>query len=440
MPSKKKVRFGVMLHGAGSHMNSWKDPTVRPDASVSFAHYLEVAKKAEAAGFTFALVADGLYITEKSMPHFLNRFEPLTILSALAAATDKIGLVGTLSTSYSEPFTVARQFASLDLISGGRAGWNVVTSPLEGSAKNFGKVHPPHHLRYEIAQEHVEVVKGLWDSWEDDAFVRDRESGAFFDPEKLHRLNYEGRHFSVEGPLNVGRSKQGHPVVFQAGGSEPGRVLAAQEADAIYARADTLEEAQAFYRGVKEKAESFERNREDLLIFPSISPIVGATEEEAEARYQEISSYVTIEEALNFLGRYFEHHDFSVYPLDEPFPDVGNLGENSFKSSTDQIKGWARERNLTLRETALEATTPRTPFIGTYERVAERIIEWIDGEGADGFVLNAPTLGKDLDDFTEHVIPILIERGYYTREHAAETLRGNLGLPFKESRYTKVNA
>jgi len=380
-------------------------------------------------------IADGLYITEKSIPHFLNRFEPLTLLSALAGVTNDIGLVGTLSTSYSEPFTVARQFSSLDHLSGGRAGWNLVTSPLEGSAKNFGKPdHPTHDERYKIAEEHLEVTRGLWDSWEDDAFVRDKASGVFFDPSKLHRLNHKGEYFSVQGPLNIGRSKQGQPVVFQAGSSESGKNLAAKGADAVFTGHETLEEARAFYEDVKKRAVAYGRSEDDIVILPGIAPIIGRTPEEAERKYEEIAGLVSIENALDYLGRYFEHHDFSQYPLDEPFPELGDLGSNSFRSGTDKIKKQAREQGLTLRQVALRSATPRGQFVGTPEHVANLIQHWHEERGADGFIVHSQ-LPSGLRDFVELVVPILQERGLYRSEYESDTLRGNLGLPVPENRY-----
>lgn len=342
--SKKSINFGVMLHGPGGHMNAWKHPSVPADASVNFSFYVETARKAEAAGLAFAFVADGLYINEHSIPHFLNRFEPIAILSALAASTSKIGLVGTISTSYSDPFTVARQFASIDHISGGRAGWNAVTTPLEGSGRNYSREHPEHSLRYQIAEEYLDVVKGLWDSWDDDAFVRDRDTGAFFDREKLHRLDHKGRFFRVEGPLNIGRSRQGQPVVFQAGSSDSGIHLAGKHADAVFTNGASFEEGQAFAKQVKQSAIAQGRSASDVLIFPGIGPIVGATQEEADEKYRAISALVTIEEALLFLGRFFDHHDFRQYPLDEPFPELGDLGKNSFRSTTDKIKKTPEKR------------------------------------------------------------------------------------------------
>ncbi|GAA3407839.1 LLM class flavin-dependent oxidoreductase [Paenibacillus hodogayensis] len=435
MPSRQ-LKLGANLAGVGNSISFWRHPDVPIDASVSLDFYKKQALKAEEGKFDLLFIADGLYINEKSNPHFLNRFEPLTLLSALTAVTTNIGLVATLSTSYSEPFTVARQFASIDKLSGGRAGWNVVTSPLEGSSLNFGKgEHPNHALRYEIAEEHLGVVKGLWDSWEDDAFVGDKANGVFFDPGKLHTLHHKGTHFSVQGPLNVARSKQGYPVVFQAGSSVPGKELAAKSADAIYTAHETFEEAQAFYRDVKARAAAYGRKPEDILIFPGIGPIVGKTEEEAERKYEEIAGLVTIEQALNYLGRYFEHFDFSRFPLDEPFPDIGDLGTNSFRSTTDKIKQEAREQGLTLRQTALRASTPRTAFIGTPEQVADRIQHWFEGGAADGFNIRTVVPGG-LADFVDLVVPILQQRGLFRTEYESATLRGNLGLAVPRNRYT----
>lgn len=438
--SQRKLRLGANLNGVGNSISFWRHPDIPINASVNLDFYKKQALKAEEGKFDLLFIADGLFINEKSNPHFLNRFEPLTLLSVLAGATSHIGLVATLSTSYSEPFTVARQFASLDQISGGRAGWNVVTSPLEGSALNFGKgEHPNHALRYEIAEEHLNVVKGLWDSWEDDAFIGDKENGVFFDPSKLHTLNHKGEHFSVQGPLNVARSKQGHPVVFQAGSSESGKDLAARSADAVYTGHETLEEAKEFYRDVKARAVAYGRKVEDILIFPGIGPIVGRTEEEAERKYQEMAELVSIDQALNYLGRYFDHYDFSQFPLDEPFPEIGDLGSNSFRSTTDKIKQQAREQGLTLRQVALLASTPRTSFIGTPDQIADQIQEWFEGEAADGFNIRT-VVPNGLADFVDLVVPVLQERGLFRTEYEHETLRGNLGLEIPRNRYSLETA
>ncbi|MEK8127228.1 LLM class flavin-dependent oxidoreductase [Paenibacillus filicis] len=438
MSRKKQIKLGAFLQGVGGSISGWRHPDAITDASVNFELYKHWTQKAESGKFDFAFIADGLYITEKSIPHYLNRFEPITILSALAAVSSKIGLVGTLSTSYSEPFTVARQFASLDTISGGRAGWNVVTSPLEGSALNFGKTeqqHPSHPERYRIANEYLEVTNGLWDSWEDDAFVRDKASGVFFDPSKLHTLDHKGNYFSVKGPLNIARSKQGQPVIFQAGSSEDGRNFAAKVANAIFTSQETIEEAKLYYDDVKGRAKALGRHPDEIVILPGIGPIIGSTHEEAERKYEEAASLVSIDKALDFLGRFFEHHDFSQYPLDEPFPDLGDLGRNSFRSTTDKIKNSAKEEGLTLRQAAQRAATPKPTFIGTPEEVADKLQAWFEAGAADGFII-ASSIPSGLEEFVDHVVPILQKRGLFRDEYEADTLRGNLGVPVPENRYT----
>lgn len=261
---KRQIKLGATLTGAGISKNNWRHPDVKADASIDLQDYKQKALLAERGKFDFVFIVDSTYITEHSAPHYLNRLEPLTLLSAIGSVTDKIGLVGTLSTSFSEPFTVARQFASLDHISGGRAGWNLVTTGLEGAAQNYGRAeHYSHEERYRRAGEHLEVVRGLWDSWEDDALTRNKETGEFFNPDKLHALNHKGEFFSVKGPLNIARSKQGQPVVFQAGGSDSGRDLAARSANAIFTGHETIEEAQAFYADIKRRAAGYGRSADE---------------------------------------------------------------------------------------------------------------------------------------------------------------------------------
>lgn len=439
--SRKRIPFGVMLQGPGGHMNAWKHPSVPADASVNFEHYVRAARQAEKAGIAFVFIADGLYINEVSIPHFLNRFEPIALLSALAASTASIGLVGTLSTSYSDPFTVARQFGSIDVISGGRAGWNAVTSPLEGSARNYNRdKHPEHALRYEIAGEHIEVVKGLWDSWDDDAFPRDRETGRYADFTKMHRLDFKGRFHAAEGPLNLGRSPQGQPVLFQAGASDDGIKLAGRHADAVFAGSESFEQNRELSRKLKQSTQAHGRQPDHLKIFPGVAPVVGSTEEEAERKYQEIRALVTDHEALLYLGRFFDHHDFTAYPLDDPFPDLGDIGANNFRAHTDRIKRVAREKKLTLREVALNEATPRSRFIGTPEAVADELGRWVEGGAADGFVLGFHVLNAGLDDFEAQVLPILEARGQHRPAQFGTTLRDHLGLPYRDSRYAVPSA
>ncbi|MDI9219833.1 LLM class flavin-dependent oxidoreductase [Pantoea sp. EA-12] len=433
--TQRQLRLGAIIQGVSGNMSAWRHPDAIADASINVDYVLDLARKAEQAKIDFLFVADGLYITAQSIPHFLNRFEPITLLSALSLVTQKIGLVATLSTSYSEPFTVARQFASLDQLSGGRVGWNVVTSPLEGSAKNFSRdTHPEHDERYRVASEYLQVTKGLWDSWEEDAFVRDKASGQFFDHDKLHTLNHKGKYFAVQGPLNVGRSPQGRPIVFQAGASEAGKAFAAEAADAIYTRQETLAEARAFREDVRRRLVARGRDADDIRVFQGISVIIGDSEEDAERRYQQTAELVTIDKALEYLGRYFEHHDFSQYPLEAPFPDIGDLGENSFRSTTDKIKQNARERGLTLRQAALEEATPRPSFLGTAEQVADGLAQWFLEGGTDGFIVRGGT-PTAFDDFVTQVIPLLQARGIYRTEYEGDTLRENLGLATPENQF-----
>ncbi|WP_411703715.1 LLM class flavin-dependent oxidoreductase [Edaphovirga cremea] len=433
----RQLRLGTILQGAAGNMSAWRHPDALADSSINFEYVRGLAQKAEQAKLDFVFIADGLYINEKSIPHFLNRFEPLTLLSALATSTRHIGLVGTLSTSYSEPFTTARQFASLDHISGGRAGWNVVTSPLEGSAKNFTRdSHPEHALRYRIADEFLDVVKGLWDSWEDDAFPRNKESGAFFDAKKLHTLTHKGEFFSVQGPLNIGRSKQGRPIVFQAGASDDGKKLAAKHADAIFTHHASLAEAQAFYQDVKQQLEENGRSRDALHIFQGVSVIIGDDAADVERQYWQTAQLVSITDALNYLGRYFDHHDFSQHPLDAPFPDIGDIGKNSFRSTTDEIKRNAREKGQTLREVALEAATPRPVFSGTPEQVADGLQQWFDAYAADGFIISGGTR-LSFTHFADRVVPILQSRGIFRRDYPGTTLRDSFDLPWPLNRFTQ---
>jgi FMN-dependent oxidoreductase (nitrilotriacetate monooxygenase family) len=437
MSKQRQLKFGAMVHGVGHGWGEWRHPDALADASVNFGFYKQQAKLAEAAKFDFVFIADSLHIHEKSSPHYLNRFEPLTILSALAATTENIGLVATVTVSYTEPFQVARQISSLDHISGGRAGWNVVTSWLSGTADNFSKgEHPPHAVRYRIAKEHVSVVKGLWDSWEDDAFVRNKQTGEFFSPDKLHALNHQGEFFSVKGPLNISRSRQGHPLIFQAGTSDDGRNFAAQYSDAIFVHAESLEETQAYYRDLKQRAAGFGRDPSVLSILPGIRPIVGRDEAEVERRYQQAVELVSIEDAIVALGRPFNDHDFTQYSLDAPFPELGDLGSNSQKGGSDRIKQLAREQGLTLREVALHFSRPQREFVGTAEQVADKIQTWFEHEAADGFIINS-LLPDGLQYFTELVVPVLQARGLFRNEYTGSTLREHFELQVPQNRHAR---
>jgi len=436
MTTKRELRLGFILHGVGPGWDDWRHPDALVDASTNFAFYKRQAQAAERGKFDYLFVADSVSINARSSPHYLNRFEPLTILSALAAVTEHIGLVGTATVSYIEPYNLARQFASLDHISGGRAGWNVVTSWLEGSAANFGKdEHLAHDTRYRLAAEYLDVVKGLWDSWEDDALVRDKASGQFLDPDKLHELNHRGEFLKVKGPLNISRSPQGQPVIFQAGSSEDGRSFAAAQAEAIFTHQEDLAEAQVFYADIKARARGFGRDPEKVFIVPGARPVIGGTEAEAETRYRELAELGNLENALRSLGRGFNDHNFSVYDPDGPFPrEVAAEGRKSNQSQSARVLALA-DQGLTLREIALRHATPRGLFMGTPEQIADRFEEWLEQRGADGFNLFESLPGQ-LEVFVDEVVPILQRRGIYKTDYPDSTFRETLGLDVPVNRHS----
>ncbi len=441
MTEARMMHLGAFFSGTGSNMASWRHPNAVPDGPINLEYYINLTKKAEEAKLDFVFFGDGLYISEKSHPIFLNRFEPLTLLAVLAAHTSHIGLAATLSTTYSDPFTIARQFASIDHISGGRAGWNIVTSPLEGSALNYSKPeHPEHDLRYRMAHEFVEVTKGLWDSWEDDAFVFDKETGVFFDPAKMHRLDYKGEFFSVQGPLNIARSKQGRPILIQAGASEAGKEFASRHADAIFATNRSLEDGKDFYKEIKERAAKHGRNPDEVLILPGCGPIVGGTPQEANDKYNQIANLVSMTDALNYLGRYFNDIDFTRFEIDSPFPELGDFARNGWESATDRIKEAAREQNLTLRQVALRETTPKPAYIGTPANVADTMQLWFEERAADGFMVSNSVLPDGFTEFVDGVVPILKERGLFRTAYEDDTFHGNLGLPVPPNRYATGKA
>ncbi|WBO21361.1 NtaA/DmoA family FMN-dependent monooxygenase [Sphingomonas abietis] len=434
-----KLRLGIGLQGGGGH---WRDPTVSSGAAAEFASYREYGRLGEAGKYDFGFIADSAYITRDSTWPFLSRLEPLAALSALSAVTTHLGLVGTFTTSYSYPFTTARQLASLDKISEGRAGWNAVTSALEGVARNYNgdKLHD-HALRYRIADEYIDVVKGLWDSFEDDAFTRDKANDVYLDWDKMHALDHVGEFFQVQGPLNMERSPQGRPIMFQAGASEDGRDLAAKHADAIFsafAESDDLELGKAYYRDIKSRAIAHGRSPDDILIFPSIGPIVADTQEEADALYEREAAYVDAHHAVKYLSRYFSFFDFGQFPLDEPLPELGDIGANSFKSTAEYYLRIAREEKLTLRQLAYRASNPKGGFVGTPGFVADKIQRAFEERAVDGFIIFGTH--AHIGTFNARVLPILRERGLFRDEYESATLRGNLGLEYPVNRYTAARA
>jgi FMN-dependent oxidoreductase (nitrilotriacetate monooxygenase family) len=429
----RQLKLGALTMGVGGpgRHNLWLDPELPADASVNIDWYIDIARQAEAALFDLIFIVDSQFITPGSPPHYLNRLEPLTLLSALAVSTRHIGLVGTLTTSYNEPFNVARRLASLDLISKGRAGWNVVTSGDAGTAGNYGRdEHYDYDTRYARAQEHVRVVQGLWQSWEDDAFVRDRASGRYFDPGELHALRHKGEHFSVVGPLNIQRSPQGQPVIFQAGDSEQGRALGAAIADVVFTHAPSIEQGQKFYREIKQRATDQGRDPEQVLVLPGAEVFVGDNDEHAreiERGYHHADH--SFEQALLEFGRSFGWHDFSQYDLDAPFPVRAlEAARSSFFTVAKGITERAVGAGLSLRE-AVQASRTLRPgaFVGSAETVAATMAQWFEARAVDGFNIYIGHPGQ-FRRFTQEVVPLLQERGVYRREYPGGTLRETLGL------------
>ncbi len=436
----RKIRLALRAYGVGGpgQHSLWKDPRVPKNASTDIRWYIAQAQAAEHAKFDAFFIVDSQFINATYPAHYLNRLEPLTLLSAVAVHTTHIGLVGTLSSTYNSPFNLARRFASLDHISGGRAGWNVVTSFDTGTSRNYGlDEHLDYATRYGRAHEAVAVIRGLWDSYEDDAFPADVERGIFLDPAKLHALDHVGEHFKVAGPLNLSRSPQGQPVIFQAGVSEDGRNLAAHVAEGIYAPGGSLAETQAYYADIKRRTAAAGRNPEHVLIFLGANPVVAGTDEQARRLSRDVfEADNDFDRKLAFLGRGFGAYDFSQHDLDAPFPDVAALAEKGGRTRGTEIVRRARAEGLTLRQTVEVFTDYQpSPFVGAPDTVAATIGQWFDARAFDGLNLGFRT-SEDLERFVADVVPLLQKRGLFRTGYEADTLRGNLGLPVPANRHT----
>lgn len=432
--SPRQIKLGAFLMQTGHHIAAWRHPEAQADAPVNFRHYAELARRAEAAKFDAIFLADSVGVRNTDLASLSrtarsDHFEPLTLLSALAAVTEKIGLVATVSTTYNEPYHVARKFASLDHISGGRSGWNLVTSSGQGEAQNFNlDEHVEHARRYARAAEFHDVVLGLWDSWEDDAFLRDKHSGQYFDPAKLHPLRHRGEHFSVRGPLNVSRSPQGRPVVVQAGASPAGRDLAARTAEVIFVAHQTFDEARAFYRDIKGRAVEYGRDPDDIKIMPGIFPVIGRSQAEAEDKFARLQDLIHPVVGVQLLSNMIGGFDLSGYPVDGPLPDIPET--NGGKSRQQLLIDLARRDNLTIRQLYLRIAGARghQQVVGTPQSVADQLQQWFEEDGADGFNIMSPWLPGGLDDFIELALPELRRRGLFRTEYSGATLRQHLGL------------
>jgi len=441
--TKGKMRLAAYYNPTGHHVASWRHPRAQVDAHINIRHYIEIAQTAERAKFDTLFLADGVATREAHIEalsrsvQFVAHFEPITLLSALAMVTEKIGLIGTMSTSYNHPYHVARKFASLDHISAGRAGWNLVTSGQRAEAQNFDRDEPwPHAERYHRAHEFAEVVKSLWDSWDDDAFVYDQKDGLFFDRDKMHVLNHVGEAYKIKGPLNVPRSPQGHPVIVQAGASDDGRELAAQYAEAIFSPHLNVEAAKEYYDDVKSRMAKYNRNPDHCKILPGLSIIVAPTAEQAREDYEYLQSLIHPMVGREILATMLGGIDLSPYSLDQELPDPMPNHEGS-RGHYDSILAMARREKLTIRELGQRVAGARgkNVFAGSPTQVADYMQDWFEKEACDGFTILPAYIPGALDDFCNLVVPELQRRGLFRTEYEGKTLRENLGLPRPVSRY-----
>ena len=432
--ARKQIKLGAFLMQTGHHIAGWRHPQAQANAGVNFRHYVELAQKAEAAKFDAIFLADGVAVRSDNLESLArtarsDQFEPLTLLSAIAAVTERIGLIATASTTYHEPFNLARKFASLDQISGGRAGWNLVTSATNAEALNFNRTAQYAHAdRYRRAAEFHDVVLGLWDSWESDAFPRDKDSGIYLDTQKLHPLRHVGEHFQVRGPLNVARSPQGRPVVVQAGASDDGRALAARTAEVIFVAHQTLEEAQTFYADIKGRVQDYGRHPDDVKIMPGIFPVVGRTQAEADEKFEQLQSLIDPVVGLGLLAGISGGLDLSGYDVDGPLPELPPT--EGPQSRQRLLIDLARRDGLTIRQLYLKIAGARghQQIVGTPETIADQLQHWFENGAADGFNIMAPWFPGGLDDFIELVLPELRRRGLFRTEYEGHTLREHLGL------------
>ncbi len=428
----KQLHLGAFMRPVGIHTAWWRYPGAYPDANFNLKHLVRFIQTLERGRFDAFFMADHLAVLNMPMPALrrsatATSFEPLTLLSALAMVTERIGLVATASTTFEEPYHVARRFASLDHISGGRAGWNVVTTSNPDSALNFGMTeHVAHDERYRRAREFHAVVTGLWDSWADDAWLRDQDSGVFFEPAKMHVLDHHGEHLNVRGPLNIARPVQGWPVIVQAGASDAGRQLAAETAEVIFGSSSSIAAAREFYADLKRRMAALGRAAASLKILPGALVVVGRTTAEAREKLALLDSLVHPDSSVPNLSMRLGV-DASGFDLDAPLPDIPQ--SNASQSGRDALVAMARQDNLTVRQLArFVGGFGGLQIVGTPVEVADTMQEWLETGASDGFNVMFPTVPAGLDDFVDLVVPELQRRGIYRREYEGATLRENLGL------------
>lgn len=434
MSEDRKLHLGAFMRPVTIHAGAWRYPGAFADANFNFKHIVDFTQNLERGKFDAFFMADHLAVLNMPMDALKRSatptsFEPMTLLPALAMMTENIGLVATGSTTYDEPFHVARRFASLDHISGGRAGWNVVTTSNPNASMNFGRDDQMEHdERYNRAREFYDVVTGLWDSWADDAFIPNQETGVYFDPDKMHVLNHEGKYLKVRGPLNIGRPIQGHPVIVQAGASNAGRQLAAETAEAVFTAQSTLEAGQAFYADVKGRMKAAGRNPDHMKILPACMVIIADSREEARAKRMKLDSLVHYESAIAALSIALGV-DASKFDQDGPLPDDIPETEAGQSSRERAIKA-AKDDNLTVRQLAQRLGGHSSLcLMGTPGEVVDQMEEWLMTRGSDGFTIQFPFVPAGIDDFVDRLVPVLQDRGLFRKEYEGKTLRENMGLP-----------
>lgn len=438
----RRLHLGAFMRPVSIHNGAWRYPGAYPDANFNFGHIKRFAQKLESGLFDAFFMADHLAVLNMPMDALkrsatATSFEPMTLLPALAAVTEHLGLIATGSTTYEEPYHVARRFSSLDHISGGRAAWNIVTTSNPNASLNFGiEEQMEHDERYRRAREFYDVVTGLWDSWADDAFIRDVESGVYFDPERLHVLDHKGKYFSVRGPLNIARPVQGWPVLVQAGASEAGRQFAAETSEAIFASARTLADGQAFYKDIKGRVAAAGRDPDHIKILPGCLVVIGESVEEAREKRAVLDSGVHYESAIASLSIALGH-DASSFDPDGPLPHVPET--NASQSGRERTIRLAREENLTVRQLAQRlGGYGGLAMVGTPKTIADEMEEWLIERGCDGFNVMFPYLPEGLEDFVDRVVPELQRRGLFRTAYEGKTLRENLGLPRPANRFFKA--
>ncbi|MDX6204758.1 MAG: hypothetical protein QOE76_1426 [Frankiales bacterium] len=437
--TRKQLHLNAFIMGNGHHEAAWRHPRTDPRKALTLQHYVEIARTAERGKLDSLFLADGVALFGNVKYNAHSPFEPLTLLSALAAVTSRVGLISTASTTYNEPYHLARKFASLDHLSGGRAGWNIVTSAGQDEARNFNlDKRPDHELRYERATEFVELVQNLWDSWEDEALLVDRAAGVFADTDRIHTVDHVGKHFQVRGPLNTSRPVQGHPLIVQAGSSETGKEYAARFAEAVFTAQQTFEDGKAFYDDVKARVGHHGRSPDQIKILPGISPVIGRTEQEARQREAELNALITPEYGVRQLSNILDH-DLSGYPLDGPLPDVGAHTEGQ-QSRFELVVSLARKENLTIRQLIerLAGGRGHRVFAGTPTQIADQLEHWFTEGAADGFNIMPPTLPDGLTDFVDLVVPELQRRGLFRTDYTGSTLRDHYGLARPTNRFTTL--